>query len=393
MQPIIKRLAGLRRLTPSLALTFIGVVLLSLGVAYLFIHAYRTVENLPGFVTWLTLQFLPRPLRGILLIGAGLAALAAGIWQLSGVAVIPLKQSVGDGSDELVLGYAGSKRPPRIAVVSGGAGMLILGSLSEQAERMTCIVPATDPVEYYYRASGLLHQPNTYYVVPTPEPLTVTAHLDDGSQIDIRRISSRAEAGARYVEQLELAAAQRAAPLTRLAAEALADADAIILGPGSLFESILPNFLISDFAAAVRASNAVTIYVCNLMTEPGQTGGFSVADHIRAIKTYAGFTPDYVLVNAQRIDPETARLYAAASQSPIYLDPEDYEELTLPTGETAGQRRLMIEGSVVLESDLSAAVIQYTSSLANPAASRAVRVLRHDGQKLTAALLELLRRS
>ena len=113
------------------------------------------------------------------------------------------------------------------------------------------------------------------------------AQLDDGSRVDVRHIDSRAEAGARYVERLELGDVQRQAPLTRLAADAIGDADAIILGPGSLYESILPNFLIEEFAAAVRASTAVKIYVCNLMTEPGRTSGFSVADHIRAIREYA----------------------------------------------------------------------------------------------------------
>lgn len=94
MKQIINRLSALRHLIPSLSLTFVGIVLLSLGVAYLFIHAYRTVEGLPEVVWWLTLQFLPRPWRGILLLVIGLLVLAGGIWQLSGVVVIPRPQQV-----------------------------------------------------------------------------------------------------------------------------------------------------------------------------------------------------------------------------------------------------------------------------------------------------------
>ncbi len=390
MKQIINRLSALRQLLPSLSLTFAGIVLLSLGVAYLFIHAYRTVEGLPEVVWWLTLQFLPRPLRGIVLLGVGLFVLAGGIWQLSGVVVIPLPSQLPvDG--ELVLGYDRAKRPRRIAVVSGGAGMLVLSGLSEQVDRMTCIVPVTDPVEYYYRASGLLNQPNVYYVVPTPIQLEVVAELDDGTLIDVRHIHLHSELAQRRVQHLRLTQADPP-PLTRVAIESLREADAIVLGPGSLFESILPNFLLAEFAEAVRTSAAKKIFVCNLMTEPGRTTGFRVADHIRAIKEYAGFTPDYVLVNAPRIDPETTRIYAAANQTPVYLDPGDYEELAALPGDTRGQRGVIIEGSLVIETDLAAAVIQYTTWLDNPQQSRAVRVLRHDGKKLAAALLELLRR-
>ena len=71
MHSITRRLAALRTLTLPLTITFLGVVLVSLGVAYLMIHFYRTFEGLPAFFGWLTLQFLPRPLRGLLLMLAG----------------------------------------------------------------------------------------------------------------------------------------------------------------------------------------------------------------------------------------------------------------------------------------------------------------------------------
>ena len=113
--------------------------------------------------------------------------------------------------------------------------------------------------------------------------------------------------------------------VTRLTLDALKEADAIIMGPGSLFESILPNLLLPEIREAIKGSEARTIYVCNLMTEPGLTSGFSVADHIRQIVRYGGFAPDYVLVNAQRIEREVRQMYMEANQSPVYLDPEEYE--------------------------------------------------------------------
>jgi 2-phospho-L-lactate transferase/gluconeogenesis factor (CofD/UPF0052 family) len=391
MRSITRRLSSLGRLTWPLVLTFVGVVLLSLGVAYLFIHAYRTIEGLPQWVTLLTLQFLPRPWRGVLLLAVGLAALAAGIWQLSGVVVIPLGNNA-PNSDDLVLGFR-RDTPPSIAVLSGGPGMLVLSAMGEHVRRLTCVVPVHDPVEYYYRAAGLFAMQNVYYVVPTPEPARVVAELDDGTQMDVRHLAFDASVAERHVAQLHLERDDdRPLHVTRLAADAIAEADAIILGPGSLFESILPNLLIDELREAIAASKARKIYVCNLMTEPGRTTGFGVADHIRALKQY-GVTPDFVLLNVQRIDAEIYRLYAAAQQSPVALAPDEVEETTVLAGDRTAQRRVMVEGAVVIEADLASSVVQYTASLSNPSESRAVRVLRHDSQKLAATILELLRRT
>ncbi len=394
MRNVTRRLASLSSLIRPLALTFIGVVLISLGVAYLVIHVYRTIEGLPPIFSLLTLQFMPRALRGLLLLCVGLGVVAAGLWQLSGVAVITLYNGSRATSGELVLGFDRRSRPLRIVVLSGGAGMLVLGNLSEHVERLTCIVPLQDPVEYYYRASGLLNAQNVYYVVPTPTPVQVLARLDDGTTLNVKQVDLDAALAERRVDQLSLAPANNPPlALTRLAREVIAEADAILLGPGSLFESIVPNLLIAEFAQTVRESKALKIYICNLMTEPGLTTGFSVGDHIREIKRYSGIIPDYTLVNAQRIEPEIYQLYAAAYQSPVYLAPEDYEETTVMAGDRVAERRLVVEGSTVLEADLSSSVIQYTALLDQPSESRAVRVLRHDGQKLTAAILELLRRT
>jgi hypothetical protein len=350
----------------------------------------------------------------VLLLLVGLVILGFGMWQLSGVVVIP-RRNQDQSTGELVLGYQRAG-PPQIAVLSGGAGMLVLASMGEQAERLTCITPVQDPVEYYYRASGLLTSPNVYYVVPTPIPARVYATLDDGTFIDVMHIyPNQDRLASRHVTALQLAAADDdgvgtgrrngsatpdtvqpvvpgTLPLTRVARETLQEADAIVLGPGSLFESIIPNLLIDELRESIQQSKALKIYVCNLMTEPGLTTGFNVSEHIRQIKRYGGFTPDYVLVDAQRIDPTIRQIYAAANQVPVYLDPEEYEETVVLAGDDISRRHVMVEGSVVIETDLSGSVIQYTASLNNPTQSRAVQVLRHDQQKLTAAILALLKR-
>jgi len=82
------------------------------------------------------------------------------------------------------------------------------------------------------------------------------------------------------------------------AMQALLDANLIVVGPGSLYTSILPNLLVKDVAAALRASSALKIYVCNLATQAGETDGYDAADHVRAIYDHIGESIfDYVLVN------------------------------------------------------------------------------------------------
>ena len=88
-----------------------------------------------------------------------------------------------------------------------------------------------------------------------------------------------------------------AAPLAEVLA-AIAEADAIVLGPGSLFTSIVPNLLVDRIAREVAASSAVKIYVCNVMTQPGETDGMTASDHIRALMENAGAKIcDYAIIN------------------------------------------------------------------------------------------------
>ncbi|HJZ46382.1 MAG TPA: 2-phospho-L-lactate transferase CofD family protein [Roseiflexaceae bacterium] len=397
MQQILNRLSSLSYLARPLALAFVGIFFLSLGATYFVIEIYRNTA-LPPMFYYLTLQFLDRSVRGAIFAILGLAILLAGIWQLSGVVVIPLTARP-ESDDELVIGYRRATKPPKIAVLSGGAGLLILASLGRYAARLTCITPVQDPVEYYYRASSLYHFENVIFVPPIPAQLQVEVELDDGTRHNVKdNISHDDRLAARHVVDSFLVGgndnrvASEQSRIFRQALEAIEQADAIILGPGSLFESILPNLLIPDVREAVQRSKARTIYICSLMTEPGMTSGFGVADHIRQFVRYGGFAPDYVLVNAQRIDPDVRQMYEAANQSPVYLNPEDYEETIVSATDRVTARDVLIEGSVVIEADLASSVVQLTASLDHPGEGRTVRVLRHDPDKLAAAILEILRR-
>ena len=86
---------------------------------------------------------------------------------------------------------------------------------------------------------------------------------------------------------------------------ALVNADGIVVGPGSLYTSILPNLLVEGIASTIYGVNAVRIYVANLMTEPGETDHYTLDDHLRAIRLHAGFDLfDYILVNRRPLDTD-----------------------------------------------------------------------------------------
>jgi uncharacterized cofD-like protein len=111
---------------------------------------------------------------------------------------------------------------------------------------------------------------------------------------------------------------------------AIADADVITLGPGSLFTSVIPNLLVEGIPAAIRRSPAVKVYFVNLMWQPGETINFRASDHIRAIQKHAGGNLlDYAVVNIRPIPQEVKRRYARQQALPVENDIEAIFKLGL----------------------------------------------------------------
>ncbi|HBH60770.1 MAG TPA: hypothetical protein DDX85_03310 [Nitrospiraceae bacterium] len=112
--------------------------------------------------------------------------------------------------------------------------------------------------------------------------------------------------------------------------EAIEKADAIIIGPGSLYTSIIPNLLVRDIAAAIRRSTAKKIYVCNLMTEPGETDGYTATDHVKAIfdHTEYGFF-QYVLVNNGQFSDASCKFYVDKKYYPVQYDIDELRDFGL----------------------------------------------------------------
>ena len=111
------------------------------------------------------------------------------------------------------------------------------------------------------------------------------------------------------------------------ALEAIGSADLILVGPGSLYTSIIPNLLIEKVVQAIKRSRATCVYIANLMTQPGETQHYSVADHVRAIYDHAGKDIfDFVVINRSRVPSGLLRRYRAQSAEPV--DPS-FDELDL----------------------------------------------------------------
>ncbi len=107
------------------------------------------------------------------------------------------------------------------------------------------------------------------------------------------------------------------------AIDAITSADAIVLGPGSLYTSIMPNLLVDGIADALRKSKAIKIYICNVMTQPGETDGYTASMHAKAIIDHAGSgVIDYMLVNSTPISDTMKAEYAEQGAYPVIVDEE-----------------------------------------------------------------------
>ena len=196
-------------------------------------------------------------------------------------------------------------------------------------------------------------------------PSTITnvrlkAVLEDGRIVKGETMISHSR---RPIKRIRLSPSQcRPMPQTL---EAIRQADAITLGPGSLYTSLIPNLLVRGIPAALEQSHAARIYICNLMTQPGETAHYSAADHLRAIHEHCGRPLyDYVLVNTTPISPAARKRYRAQRSEPVVVDRPELEKL--------GAR--VVEGDFVSE------------KRSGPAAARWVR---HHSEKVARAVLDI----
>ena len=159
----------------------------------------------------------------------------------------------------------------------------------------------------------------------TLNDVDLIAKLNDGSDvvgethIDLRKNTE---------SQIEYIYLSRRAQVYKPVVQAILNADQIVIGPGSLFTSILPNFLVEGLPEALAKTTAAKIYIVNLVTDPAETQGYKASDFIRKLEDYYcdGKRIDYGIINTAPISPMLAHLYATEQKFPVEPDLETCRE-------------------------------------------------------------------
>jgi len=408
------------------ALFLFGTVLTGLAVAMGLVYSYRYVpfpEPISGFVQTLTLQFLPRELRFVIVLMTGIAFMIYGFFRLTRGLVLPVLAHVkaDKGLVQIVAEHRFGLRSPDVNVVAigGGTGLsTLLRGLKRHDLSITAIVTVADD-------GGSTGKIRNAYDIPAPGDIRncLVALADDeslvsrlfqyrfnhaSSELDGHSLGNlfitaltqvtgsferaviesatvlniRGRVLPSTVENVRLDAElvdgstikgeskiqHKTAPILRVflspgdptaykpAVSAILNSDLIVLGPGSLYTSIVPNLLVPDVVRAIRASTAPKIYVINVATQAGETDHFTALDHLQVIDQQLGpGVLDAVLVNSNTAS-------ADAISPDLGIDP------VLPISLDRLDPRIRVVARDVVSDQ-------------NP--------LRHDPEKLAAVLLEL----
>ena len=399
-----------------LLLAFVGITILGLGAAIFLVDLYRRfgADNIP-IVFWLTGAGLERPIRAVIVGIMGLLLTGIGVWGLMRSVVSPFVAR-GDSVLEVLYTKRYLARGPRIVAIGGGTGLsTLLRGLKGYSANITAVVAVADDggssgrlrqqlgivppgdirncIAALADAEPLMTQLMQYRFPPgsgldehafgnlfIAAMTAVTGDFEEAVRESNRvlavrgqvlpatsvplNLSARLVSGRRLDGQVGIGHAEE--PIERVfieppdvranpeALERILEADMVVIGPGSLYSSVLPNLLISDIRDALDAAPGMRVYVCNVATQPGETGSFSAAEHLEALFEHIGEgLIDYVLVNRNW----HARQPEGWLGEPVQID----------------ERRLEGLPVVVIEEDLV--------DVAN--------AHRHDPAKLAAALVRL----
>jgi uncharacterized cofD-like protein len=369
-----------------LALLLVGIAIIGLGATIFIRDLYRATDadTIP-VVYWLTGAWLEPQVRATLVALLGLTLTGIGMWGLMRSVLSPF---VGRGNSVMEVLYTKRylARGPRIVAIGGGTGLSTLlrgikgysanitavvavaddGGSSGQLRRQLGIIPPgdirnciaaladaeplmTQLMQYRFPpGSGLdnhafgnlfiaamtavtgdfeeaVRESNRVLAVrgqvlpATSVPLNLSAQLASGRHLYGQAAISNAE------EQIERVFIEPAdVRANGEALERILEAEMIVIGPGSLFSSILPNLLITDVRDALAAAPGVIVYVCNVATQPGETEELSASEHLNALFDHVGDELiDYVIVNRNT----DARRPPGWRARPVEVDVRRLEEL------------------------------------------------------------------
>jgi uncharacterized cofD-like protein len=388
---------NLRRwLTPGigvkrwLLVVFLGLLLLALGFAHMLRQVSRDFAPggpLDATLDFITLQFLPFPVRGLVVGLVGLALVGLGGYRVIRVVTDTLRAPDADQPlVEVIYQKRFLARGPKTVAIGGGTGLsTLLRGLKEHTSNITAVVTVADDggssgvlrqelgiapmgdirncIAALADAEPLMTQLMQYRFPPgsgldnhafgnlfiaamtavtgdfeeavresnrvlavrgqvlpaTSVPLNLSAQLASGRHLYGQAAISNAE------EQIERVFIEPAdVRANGEALERILEAEMIVIGPGSLFSSILPNLLITDVRDALAAAPGVIVYVCNVATQPGETEELSASEHLNALFDHVGDELiDYVIVNRNT----DARRPPGWRARPVEVDVRRLEEL------------------------------------------------------------------
>jgi uncharacterized cofD-like protein len=399
-----------------MVLLFLGIAILGLGAAIFIRDLYRSqAADEIAIVYWLTGAWMDPTLRAAVVAFIGLVLTGFGMWGLMRSVISPFVAR-GDSVMEVLYTKRYLARGPRIVAIGGGTGLSTLlrgikgysanitavvavaddGGSSGQLRQQLGIVPPgdirnciaaladaeplmTQLMQYRFpTGSGLdnhafgnlfiaamtavtgdfeeaVRESNRVLAVrgqvlpATSVPLNLSARLASGRLLNGQSGITRAD---EPIEEVFIEPGDVRANGEAL--ERILEAEMIVIGPGSLFSSILPNLLITDVQDALRAAPGLKVYVCNVATQPGETAEMTASEHLRALFDHVGpDLVDYVIVNRSM----EARRPEGWLAEPVEVDVRRLEELPV----------------VIVEEDV-----------VDPANAH-----RHDPAKLAAALMRL----
>ncbi len=344
-----------------LLLLMFGVAVMGLGFGY-FLREVYVSYTFPGFVYYITLQFLPRLFRGILFVGASLGIIAFSVWKLnSSLLSAFIKPERNESIVDIIYNHRYLRRGPKIVAIGGGTGLsTLLRGLKEYPGNITAIVSIADDggssgrlqrelgvlppgdirkniaaladaeplmsrlFEYRFSEGEGLggHSFGNLFIVAMTD---VAGNFEEAVRETSRVLAVRGQILPATLAALTICGRTEDGDVVRGeshltehghikevfldpatiqanpdAIRAILQADLIICGPGSLMTSVLPNMLVEGIRRAIEVSPALKVYVCNVATQHGETDAFKVSDHYRTLKDHLkGTSPfDYVLANS-----------------------------------------------------------------------------------------------
>jgi len=391
-----------------------GVVLATLGLAIWtgMTPIFFFLQLLRNFLTWIA-EVIPNYISGPVVIAAGVLLIIWGQTRsLNSITQVLMPEGNEELVDRL-LTHRRLHRGPKIVAIGGGTGLShLLRGLKDYSAKITAIVTVADDggssgrlrreigvpppgdirnclaaladeeklltelFQYRFRAGdGLVgHSFGNLFltamsdiagdfeqaiaasskvlavrgeVLPaTLSDVSLWAELADGRRIEGESSITKANG-----KILKIGCTPANPPALPRALEALREADFIIIGPGSLYTSVIPNLLVKEIADAIANSEVPRIYVCNIMTQPGETDGYSVADHIRAIDRACGRPLfDAVVVQGKVPSAKSLIRYSQENSYPVVLDREAVTQLG---------RRIVIAN--VMDEDKNTGLIRHNS--------------------------------